>query len=104
MRTIVVVQGSGRQGLVGQRPTPAQNNSWPVFLKSEHRSPFFQNGAKSGFEMCFDIGSQHLGCWGQNTSRIQNKEVHAALYLQARVTLSRQGITQRVASKCHLLL
>ena len=27
----------------------------------------FQNGAKSGFEMCFDIGSRHLGCWGQNT-------------------------------------
>ena len=23
--------------------------------------------AKSGFEMCFDIGSQHVGCWGQNT-------------------------------------
>ena len=19
-------------------------------------------------EMCFDIGSQHLGCWGQNTT------------------------------------
>ena len=30
--------------------------------------PFFHNGAKSGFEMWFDIGSQHLGCWGQNTS------------------------------------
>ena len=27
--------------------------------------------------------SQHLGCWGQNTSRIQNKEVYATLYLQA---------------------
>ena len=33
--------------------------------------------------MCFDIGSQHLGCWGQNTSRIQNKEVYATLCLQA---------------------
>ena len=33
--------------------------------------------------MCFDIGSQHLGCWGQNTSRIQNKEVYTTLYLQA---------------------
>ena len=31
---------------------------------------FFPNDlqAKSGFEMCFDIGSQHFGCWGQNTS------------------------------------
>ena len=27
--------------------------------------------------MCFDIGSPHLGCWGQTTSRIQNKEVRA---------------------------
>ena len=29
-----------------------------------------QNGlqATSGFEMWFDIGSQHLWCWGQNTS------------------------------------
>ena len=27
--------------------------------------------------------SQHLGCWGQTTSRIQNKEVDATLYLQA---------------------
>ena len=33
--------------------------------------------------MCFGIGSQHLGCWGQNTSRIQNKEVCATLCLQA---------------------
>ena len=29
--------------------------------------------ATSGFEMCFDIGSRHLGCWGQNTSRSQHK-------------------------------
>ena len=28
-----------------------------------------------GIEMCFDIASQHLGCWGQNTSRIQHKDV-----------------------------
>ena len=28
--------------------------------------PFFQNGAKSGFEMCF--GPSTSGCWGQNTS------------------------------------
>ena len=40
-----------------------------------------QNGlqAKSGFEMCFDNGSQHLGCWGHNTSRTQNKKVYATL-------------------------
>ena len=33
--------------------------------------------------MCFHIGSRHLGCWGQNTSRIRNKEVYATLFLQA---------------------
>ena len=55
----------------------------PLFVKSVHCfAPFCQNGAKSGFEMCFDIGSQHLECWGQNTSRIQNKEVYATLCLQ----------------------
>ena len=31
-----------------------------------HTPLFF--GARSGFEMCFDIGSLHLGCWGRNTS------------------------------------
>ena len=46
-------------------------------------APLFQNGAKSGFEMCFDTGSQHLGCWGQNTSRIQDKDIYATLRLQA---------------------
>ena len=59
-------------------PTP-----WPVNLSILHHAPFCQNGAKSGFEMCFDIGSRHLGCWGQNTYGIQNKEVYATLYLQA---------------------
>ena len=33
-------------------------------LKLLQCAPFFQDGAKYGFEMCFDIGSQHLGCWG----------------------------------------
>ena len=34
--------------------------------------------------MCFDIRSKHLDCcWGQTTSRIQNKEVFATTYLQA---------------------
>ena len=46
---------------------------------------FFQNALQaksSGFEMCFGP-STLLGCWGQNTFRIQNKEVYAASYLQA---------------------
>ena len=35
----------------------------------------FKNGAESGFEMCFDIGSQHLGCWSQRPQRPQPKNV-----------------------------
>ena len=51
----------------------------PANLKFLHYASFFQNGlqAKSGIGMCFDIGSGHRGCWGQNTSRIQNKQVYA---------------------------
>ena len=35
---------------------------------------FFKNTMlpKSGFEMCFDIGSHHVGWWGHTTSRSQN--------------------------------
>ena len=42
----------------------------PVHHKSSYQASFFQNGlqAKAGFEMCFDIGSRHFGCRGQNTS------------------------------------
>ena len=74
-----------------QRDFPPGTKLWVTeyntmyrFLAFYIRAPFFQNGAKSGFEMCFDIGSQHLGCWGQNTSRIQNKEVYAILCFQVR--------------------
>ena len=52
----------GATALMARQPS----NSYiaPVFQKK------IQNGlqAKSGFEMCFDIGSRHLRCWGQNTS------------------------------------
>ena len=58
----------------------------PVHLKSWHRTLFFQKGAKSGFETCLDIGPKGLGCWGRNTSRIQNKGVNATLHLQADAT------------------
>ena len=40
---------------------------------------YTQNGATSGFEMCFGPSTLgDLGCWGQNTSRIQRKEVSTA--------------------------
>ena len=64
------------------KPAPKQYGAHSPISNILHRAPFFQNGAKSGFEMCFDIGSRHHGCWGQNTSQIQNKEVYATLYLQ----------------------
>ena len=38
-------------------------------------SPFFKNGAKSGFEMCFAPSTFGAGGPNQNTSRIQYKEV-----------------------------
>ena len=63
----IVIGGTCDTVGVGQ----SQILTWP---------PCFQNGAKTEFEMCF--GSQHLEFWGQNTSRIQNKEVYATLYLQ----------------------
>ena len=40
---------------------------------SNTKAPCIQNGlqAKSGFEMCLDIGPRHIGCWDQNTSHEQ---------------------------------
>ena len=40
--------------------------------------PLFQNGVKSGFEMCFAIGSQHLWCQGKTRfdSRINMFKPH----------------------------
>ena len=39
-----------------------------------YTKPNRKNGlqANSGFGICFDIGSLHLGCGGQNTSRIKH--------------------------------
>ena len=51
----------------------------PVSLDA---SPFFRTGQ---IEMCFDIGPQHLWRRGQNTSRIQNEEVYATVYLHYRL-------------------
>ena len=40
---------------------------------------------------------QHLGCWGQNTSRIQNKEVYATLCLQANVDEQGEALEEAAA-------
>ena len=48
------------------------------------------------------LGSQHLGCWGQNTSRIQNKEFYATLCLQARsLDAGRGNENKNVLNGCH---
>ena len=51
-----------------------------VNLKNFHHAPFFQNGlqAKSGFEMCFDIGSCTLGAGAKTRleSRIKKFTPH----------------------------
>ena len=51
-------------------PSIPYARSEPADPTFKHRAPFPQNGlqAKSGFEICFDIGSQHVGCWCENTS------------------------------------
>ena len=69
------------QLLTGPRKPGGVQPDWPVCLKILHRSLIFQNGAKSGFEMCF--GPSTLGAGAKNTSRIQNKDIYATLYLQA---------------------
>ena len=39
---------------------------------------------------------QHLGCWGQHTSRIQNKEVYATMYSQVMAPMRAARQSQRV--------
>ena len=49
--------------------------------------PFFSKWRKIWIWDAF--WSQHLGCWGQNTSRIQNKGVYNTLCLQAHHVLGK---------------
>ena len=55
------------------------------------RPPFFPEWRRIWIRDVF--WSQHLGCWGQNTSRIQKKGVYATLYLQV---LGYQGRDQQL--------
>ena len=45
--------------------------TWPVNLKFLHNAPFFQNGAKSGFEMCFGPSTLGAGAKTRLESRIK---------------------------------
>ena len=42
--------------------------------------PFVQNGAKSGFEMCFANGSQRLRCWGSQPTKTRLKSRHKKVF------------------------
>ena len=46
-------------------PIPGYDHAGPVNLKFLHDAPFLQNGK---IWICHVFWSQHLGCWGQNTS------------------------------------
>ena len=48
----------------------------PVNLKNLHRAPFFQNGAKSGFEMCFGPSTLGAGAKTLLESRIKEFTPH----------------------------
>ena len=70
-----VLYGANYTGLVslGQPTTDNILLRLPRKFKILHHARFFfpkKNGllAESGFEMSFDIGSQHLAHWDQNTS------------------------------------
>ena len=57
----------------------AQFSSEAVNLELFHRYPFFQNGAKCGFEMCFGPSTMGAGCAGAKTrleSRIKKFTPH----------------------------
>ena len=48
----------------------------PVNLKFLHNAPFFQNGAKSGFEMCFGLSTLGAGAKTRLESRIKEFTPH----------------------------
>ena len=48
----------------------------PVYLKFLHSVPFFQNGAKSGFEMCFGLRTLGAGAKTRLESRIKKFTPH----------------------------
>ena len=72
----------------GARCESASNYHWPVDLNFLQHAPFFKMAQNPDLRCVFDIGSQHLGCWGQNTSRIQTikvlRHIVFALCLQAK--------------------
>ena len=54
------------------------SNSTSLILSNYYIAPpFFPNGTKSGFEVCFGAGAG-----GENTSQIQNNKVYVTLFLQ----------------------
>ena len=55
---------------------PRARSPRPVNLKNLHHAPFFQNGAKSGFEMCFGPSTLGTGAKTRLESRIKEFTPH----------------------------
>ena len=69
----------------GIRPRP-----WPVqSISNSYTTPLFSKWRKIWIWDVF--WSQHLGCWGQNTSRIQNKGDYATCTVKSHTTLSHRA-------------
>ena len=51
---------------------PNSTCRWGVNPKFEHRAPFFQNGGKSGFEMCFGPSTLGAGAKTRLESRMNS--------------------------------
>ena len=66
---------------------------WPVNLKSLHNAPFFQNGAKSGFEMCFGPSTLGAGAKTRLESRIKKFTPHCVCRRLLRIRITGQSVT-----------
>ena len=79
----------------------------PVNLKKLHHAPFFQNGAKSGFEMCFGPSTLGAGAKTRLESRIKKFARH--IVFTGRVPAKDAVTAPRIVPslhvlKCHALL
>ena len=76
-----------RTGGLSWPPGGSRRMRRPVNLKSLHNAPFFQNGAKSGFEMCFGLSTLGAGAKTRLESRIKKFTPHCICRPTRRQTL-----------------
>ena len=69
---------AGADDITGTRAEGGHSVPWerPVNLKFLRRAPFYQNGAKSGFEMCFGPSTSGAGAKTRLESRIKEFTPH----------------------------